>query len=202
MNNPKYIEYHGVRFCRDDKTGYYLNSTIRKRLHRYIWEQEVGAIPKGCHIHHIDGDKSHNTLDNLAIITASGHARLHGQEEHRKEVGRQNIKKAIQAAPAWHHSEAGKKWHSEHMQGFKPPTHRMRCEQCGAEFDGIHQSRFCSGKCKSKWRRDHHLDDVEKVCEQCGRVFMHSKYDRVRFCSKECAHKAHQGWFNRREAGA
>lgn len=201
MNNPKYIEYHGVRFCRDDKTGYYLNSTIRKRLHRYVWEQEVGAIPPGCHIHHLDGDKSHNTIDNLALITASGHQRLHGREEERKAKARENAKKARPFAAQWHHSEAGRRWHSEHMRGFKQPKHPMKCQQCGGEFIGTYNARFCSNACKSQWRRDHRLDDVERVCEQCGKRFMVNKYAHTKYCSRKCASNAHRGWYDRREAG-
>lgn len=42
MNHPKYQEYNGVIFCRDEKTGYYLNSTLRVRMHRYVWEKKRG----------------------------------------------------------------------------------------------------------------------------------------------------------------
>ena len=202
MNTPKYIEYNGLRFCRDNKTGYYLNSTIRKRLHRYVWECEVGAIPKGCQIHHIDGDKANNDIANLAILTNAGHQRLHGQEIARKERSRENIKKATAAAPAWHRSEAGKAWHSEHMRGFKHPRTALICEQCGAEFQGTKNSRFCSNKCKSKWRRGQGLDEVTRICAQCGRTFKSNKYKKQKYCSTECQHKARVGWSERRKSGA
>jgi hypothetical protein len=202
MDTPKYIEYDGLRFCRDDKTGYYLNSTIRKRLHRYVWEQEVGAVPAGCQIHHIDGNKANNDIANLAILTSAGHQRLHGREIARKEKSRENIKKAQQAAPAWHHSAEGRVWHSKHMQGFKQPRVTKVCTQCGAEFLGTKYSRFCSNKCKSKWRRDQGLDDIEKVCEWCGKPYVVSKYAKQKYCSMECQHKAHVGWSKRRKSGA
>ena len=202
MTGPKYIEYDGLKFCRDDKTGYYLNSTIRKRLHRYVWEHEVGTIPKGYSVHHIDGNKSNNALSNLAIMTNTGHQRLHGQEQERKAKSRENIKKAVLYAPAWHHSEAGKAWHSKHMQGFKQPKVAKICDQCGAEFQGTKNSRFCSNKCKSKWRRDQGLDDIEQICEWCGKPYMVSKYAKQKYCSKKCADKAHVGYNDRRTSGA
>ena len=201
MSTPKYIEYDGLKFCRDDKTGYYLNSTIRKRLHRYVWEREIGSIPKGCQIHHIDGDKANNAITNLAIMTATGHQRLHGQETYRKEIMRRNIKKAIAAAPAWHHSEAGRAWHSQHAKGMKQPRSVMICKQCGAKFEGTKHNLFCSNKCKAKWRRDNGLDDVEKVCEWCGKTYLVNKYAKQKYCSKECQHKAHVGWSERRKSG-
>lgn len=187
MNAPKYITYNGIKFCRDDKTGYYLNSTIRKRLHRYVWEQEVGSIPKGCHIHHIDGNKANNDLSNLAIMTSSGHQRLHGQEQDRKERQREIVKKATEAARAWHGSPEGKRWHSEHMRGFKHPRVEMTCEQCGKAYPGTKGQRFCSNVCKSAWRRAQGIDSEERICEICGKPFTApSKYSSSRFCSVEC----------------
>lgn len=202
MKTPKYISYDGLRFCRDDKTGYYLNSTIRKRLHRYIWEKEVGTIPKGCQIHHIDGNKANNDISNLAIMTASGHQRLHGQEQKRKEFARENIKKAAIFASIWHGSEAGKKWHSEHMKGFKQPRHDMICEQCGTTYKGVKGQRFCSNKCKAAWRRKSGKDDVQQICEQCGKTFLTSRYSGVKYCSRECTHIAHRGWSERKKSEA
>jgi hypothetical protein len=202
MDGPKYINYDGLSFCRDDKTGYYLNSTIRKRLHRYVWEREVGPIPKGCHIHHIDGNKANNDITNLSILTGSGHQKLHGKDPARKNKSRQNILKAISAAPAWHRSEEGKRWHSEHMRGFKQPREEKICEQCGAKYSGTKASRFCSNKCKAKWRRQEGLDNVEKVCEWCGKTYLTNKYAKQKYCSDECNHKAHIGWSERRKSGA
>ena len=187
MSTPKHIIYNGIKFCRDDKTGYYLNSTIRKRLHRYVWEQEVGAIPKGCQIHHIDGNKANNDLSNLAIMTSSGHQRLHGQEPARKESSRRNILRAISVAPVWHRSPEGKQWHSEHMQGFKQPRAERVCEQCGQSYQGTAVQRFCSNKCKSAWRRAQGLNREERICEVCGKSFMApDKYSSSRFCSIAC----------------
>ena len=202
METPKYITYDGLRFCRDDKTGYYLNSTIRKRLHRYVWEREVGTIPKGCQIHHIDGNKANNDISNLAIMTATGHQRLHGQEQARKEASRANVKKATAAAPAWHRSEAGKKWHAEHAKGRKQPRTDKTCEYCGTLFKGTKTQRFCSNKCKAAWRRRSGKDDIQRTCELCGKIFATSKYEKVKFCSLECTHRAHIGWNERRQSKA
>lgn len=202
METPKYISYDGLRFCRDDKTGYYLNSTIHKRLHRYIWEKEVGTIPEGCQIHHIDGNKANNDLSNLAIMTASGHQRLHGKEIERKNICRENVKKAIAAAPVWHHSEVGRKWHSEHAKGHKIPRDKKTCDNCGAIFEGIYRQRFCSNKCKSAWRRNSGIDNITKKCEICGTDFKTNKYEKIKYCSRECASKAHIGWNERKKSEA
>lgn len=42
-------------------------------LHRLVWEDHFGEIPKGFHIHHIDGDKTNNEVSNLEMISAHEH---------------------------------------------------------------------------------------------------------------------------------
>jgi hypothetical protein len=196
---PKYIEYDGLKFCRDDKTGYYLNSTIHERLHRYVWQKEVGKIPNGYHIHHIDGNKANNSLDNLALVTASGHERLHGTEQARKEIAKQNIEKARPYAIQWHKSEAGRKWHSEHATGQKAPRTTKTCEVCGKEYQGTKVQRFCSNACKSKWRRVNELDCITIKCEICGKEIKTNRFKPQKYCSKACAAKGHVGWFERKQ---
>jgi len=37
--------------------------------HRVIWKQHYGSIPKGMHIHHINGKKYDNRIENLSLVT-------------------------------------------------------------------------------------------------------------------------------------
>ena len=64
----KYQYYHGIKFTLDKKSGYYQNSTIHKSLHRFVWEENKGEIPKGYEIHHVDFDKSNNHIYNLMML--------------------------------------------------------------------------------------------------------------------------------------
>ena len=54
-------------------------------LHRHIWEEKFGEIPKGFIIHHKDGNTKNNLIENLQIMTQSEHLKLH-QAECRGEI--------------------------------------------------------------------------------------------------------------------
>ena len=45
--------------------------------HCIIWEKHNGPIPYGMFVHHIDGDKTNNTIDNLSLVTPLEHKRIH-----------------------------------------------------------------------------------------------------------------------------
>lgn len=49
-------------------------------IHRKVWESVNGKIPKGHHIHHIDGNPYNNELSNLTCVTAEEHGKLHGSQ--------------------------------------------------------------------------------------------------------------------------
>ena len=61
-----------------------------KLLHRLIYEECFGSIPKGYSIHHIDGDKTNNNPGNLMLLTKSHHHHLHmnGTNHPRWDKGR------------------------------------------------------------------------------------------------------------------
>ena len=41
------------------------------------WTENHGQIPKGYHIHHIDGDKTNNNIDNLLCLSPEMHFLFH-----------------------------------------------------------------------------------------------------------------------------
>lgn len=156
----KYVYYKGLKFTKDDKTGYYLNSTHRLRLHRYVYQCEVGEIPNGYEIHHIDLDKDNNVVSNLQLLSRSEHRKLHASllTDEQREWKRNNLNtKARPKACEWHGSEAGRKWHSEHAKNQIRPLKQFMCEICGSTFytHGT-TGRYCSDACRAKaFRRRH-----------------------------------------------
>jgi len=197
--NGKLAYFNGLRFYRDDKTGYYLNSTIRKRLHRYVWEHHNGSIPKGVHVHHKDFNKSNNDISNLGPLIKKTHLVLHGIEKTLNdewlEWARKNLtENARPKASEWHGSQAGREWHKKHYQDVKDKLHAREekaCDYCKVKFLGFRRiaDRFCSNKCKSAWRRKAGLDDEVRICEYCKTEFETNKYSKQKCCSKTCSNR-------------
>lgn len=88
-----FIFYDGLKFT-PNKHGYYRVTNNRKNhisLHRYKYEKEVGEIPIGYDIHHIDKNRANNNLNNLECLSKSEHTRKysphHNQYKNYKTLG-------------------------------------------------------------------------------------------------------------------
>lgn len=65
--------------------------------HRQVMAEILGLqkLPSTVDVHHIDGSKTNNDPDNLALVTRSGHGKLHGE------------KSPFEKFPLWHQWEFG-----------------------------------------------------------------------------------------------
>ena len=193
----KYAYFGGMAFCRDEKTGYYLNSTTRRRLHRCVYEAVHGEIPEGWQVHHIDHNKNNNEPENLELLTAEQHSQRHADEmsDDLRELYKENmVRNVIPAAVEWHRSEAAKEWHRKQFIATKDALYARKafvCKQCGKEYESIDHGRnfFCSNACSAKWRRDSGVDDETRVCAVCGNPFTVNKYKKTRCCSPSCSQR-------------
>lgn len=190
-NNYAFV--NGMKFLKEN-SGYYISTKIYKnnrriRLHRYIWEQYNGEIPKDYDIHHIDHNKDNNDISNLEMLTKEEHKKRHNEEisDYVKEKYRINLEKnARPKAIEWHKSNKGKEWHKEQYKislGNQKPK-KFICDYCGKEYETLDKgiNRFCSNNCKSAYRRKTGIDNINRICIVCGNEFIVNKYSKKVKC--------------------
>lgn len=191
--------YCGYKFRRDPKTGYYLctrktDMQRRERLHVFVWRKNNGDIPEGYHIHHVDGDKRNNEIENLHCVKGTDHVSYHGKERAAvcyEAMRKSFLENVIPAAKEWHGSEEGKRWHSEHAKATMNNIEKkeFRCEYCGSLYYSMPigmKHKYCSNNCKTKARKESGVDNEERACKICGEVFVCNKYQKTATCSQAC----------------
>ena len=84
--HKKYVEkgFKGSGSYKEIYVGedYPYRNTRWLREHIAVMERHIGKrIPAGMVVHHIDGDKTNNNIDNLFLCTVDEHNKLHGKIE-------------------------------------------------------------------------------------------------------------------------
>lgn len=191
----KHQEFDGIVFYQTEDGDYFRHSVKGTTIlmHRYVWEYYNCKIPKGYHVHHIDGDKGNNDISNLRLMKGAEHFSLHGKllTEEEREWRRQNlITNAVPKAIEWHKSPEGREWHRQHAQHLQGTTLNADvervCLNCGNTFLGKKFAKFCCNACKSQYVRRTNKNKEERVCVICGAPFLTDKYKKGQACSREC----------------
>lgn len=82
------------------------NRKQREQLeHRWLWEEAYGPIPAGYDIHHRDGNKLNNTLENLELVAHQAHAQHHGALRRRERPEGPWCRDCSQLRVSAHHRE-------------------------------------------------------------------------------------------------
>jgi len=151
---------------------YFNRSGGKGLLHRDVWSYHNGPVPEGFHVHHIDGDCSNNSIENLECIPATDHFAIHTEDRRAHGLSDDNLKhmeSMREKAKDWHSSPEGLAWHKEvssqylevarkalqkkrEEQAANPKT--VTCVECGELFSSpTGRARVCSHACHSKRSR-------------------------------------------------
>lgn len=149
-NKKFYLQTNGywvIREWQKDKKIY-----ITFLAHRWVWENVHGPIPDNMDIHHIDGDKSNNDINNLEMLSRSDHMKQHWIEGHDLEKRMQQLESV--RPTEWLKSAEGKKAVSEKGKQVwaNRGYHTIICQHCGIEKQFRKWARFCCKTCYMKWR--------------------------------------------------
>lgn len=149
-----YQEFGGVKYYRQPEDGYYSRRFPRiEYMHRAIWAHHHGPIDPGFHVHHVNGDKGDNRIENLELLSASEHTAMHSKDSRwvGSDANREQLRQSSQKAAEWHGSKIGLDWHREHGKNTwaKRSKYSKVCEHCGTSYETYwpNKSRFCSRNC-------------------------------------------------------
>lgn len=140
-------------------------------------------------IHHKDGNKDNNEIENLEPISRSDHLKKHWQEG---SYDLEQRRKQLAEARLWLKTPEGRKKQSiEAKKGWrkrKPKINKCLC--CKKDFDTYQKwAKFCHPNCYQQWRRVNKIGFVDKKCWICGNLFFSYKHSRVRTCGSKCGLK-------------
>lgn len=171
--NPKKeaVVFQGRRYSRNPGDRYFSCQRWdpeRKRyfydsIHRAVWREAHGEIPRGSHVHHKNGDWNDNRLENLEVLSHGDHMRAHSDTFSKSPKLRRHLDrirtKALQAHTRYKRTARGKQ--ESRQRGLtsqsRAPVWVECCVQCGTKFErqSITKPRHCSQRCKWNWAYAH-----------------------------------------------
>lgn len=116
-----------------DNRGYVC--VAHKLLHHLVWEKHYGKkVPKGYYIHHKDGNKTNNDINNLQLMSASEHTKLHMSKGNHPNYGKKlTLDRKILLSKSRNSTgffRVSKEYSDKYKQGF---TYRYRYLENGKQ---------------------------------------------------------------------
>jgi len=82
------VEFNGNKYTMRN-TGYFGRTDAKRSLlHRDVWEFHNGPIPDGSDIHHINENRTDNSIENLECLPKSEHTRKYLPHNNQYTKGR------------------------------------------------------------------------------------------------------------------
>ena len=133
-----------------DKDG----NRVFKDEHRLIMEQYLGRkLTRKEVVHHINGDKSDNRIENLQLMTLSEHSKMHSRFRPVKEETKEKLRKKFKHRPASNRNKS-----SEDIIKIALKYKELKCYRKVDRFFG-----FANGITGSIIRGDIYYDHQELI---------------------------------------
>jgi len=155
----------------------------RNRCYRKIWETfHNKKIPKGYHIHHIDGNRDNNCIENLMCVSAEEHFQIHLQQGDPVALNGKFIQGASAAGKlggkngkGWSFSEKSKKRLSNSLKKYYKsigcsPLFGRKCS-----IETIEKIRFVTTGEKNPMYGKKHSEKTKKRLSEIGKTKIGSK---------------------------
>lgn len=148
-DTKKFIIYKGSKYTLQQ--GYYRRII---QLHRQIWEDHCGPIPEEYQVHHKNGDRLDNRIENLECLHISEHRRVHNaQKEIQYQKCKLGSKLSLRKKRTWYLLKEGKNINSENSKLFwdERAERNKVCVICGADYSTRSvkiKNGCCSNACR------------------------------------------------------
>lgn len=168
-----------------------------RMLHRDVWEFYYGKIPVGMCVHHIDGDKTNNDIDNLMLMRRGAHSVRHNTDGVWQRSAR-NLKEVLPKARELSHVAARK---PENRKKRSENWSKNKAIQDWIGSSGAKKALDKAQKAAPEWHKSDegrawHRDNAKKswakrepeeaVCTVCGKKYYTYFKNRSKFCHDNC----------------
>jgi len=174
------------------KRRYYWTGSTWHPQYRAVWQYFNGVQPKGHHIHHSDFNALNDLVDNLELMTAEEHNRLHGDkmcgDNNPARRGmttewRQHISEAVRGAKngnfgRTHSEETRRQMREKSAQRWANAEERVRS---GQSVKAALEKAKAEGRPVGRPRGER----FERCCPNCRQNFTTARIEQI-FCSLEC----------------
>ncbi len=128
--------------------------------YKKIYEKEYGRIPKGYHIHHIDGNPFNNSIENLSCISPEDHKKIHKNEFvlWANKGGKIGGKKCVENKLGWY-SKNDKELHSQRLSALKKANTKENIEKRSNTF----KKNFSEGNIIHWSKKENKNEVIEKI---------------------------------------
>lgn len=200
LTNPPRVEYLGEEYQRFNDVIYKRNTggyyRAQTNIHRAVYSYYRGHIPESDIIHHRDFNPANNNVENLEMMNAIEHRKLHvsGQiPKPRVSFTCEYCGKVYETLNSGNNRFCSRecKDKAKYIESMETRV----CAYCGKEFQAskFNGNKCCSQSCGMKlhWQSHHE----ERACPICGEKFDTVKRSKQTFCSVDCKnrHRTLQG---------